>query len=113
MNAQIQQLIFMVEALGKTPDFPRKFQCQPSRTSPSGLTLQDVPVMTRDSPSWSLTQTDPALHPYHHHDLPRQKNLHGQTNTKMNMKWKLWNMLQVAMRQLPSSGGHNNESNRG
>jgi hypothetical protein len=51
--AQIQQLMNMVQDLRK-PDLPRKQQRPPPRTSPTGLTLQDIQVMTSDPPQGIL-----------------------------------------------------------
>jgi hypothetical protein len=66
LTAQIQQFMTMVQALGKQSYLPLKLQRQPPRTSPMGLTLQDVQVMTSESPPCSPYQnrsTSPALSP--------------------------------------------------
>jgi hypothetical protein len=51
LTAQIQQLMTMVKALSKQPDLQRKLQRRPPWTSPTGLNMQDVQVLTSKSPT--------------------------------------------------------------
>jgi hypothetical protein len=62
---QIQQLMAMVHEVNKTPDSPPRKQQrpQPYRTSPSGMTLQDVPGTTIDSPPRGPSRTNQSHSP--------------------------------------------------
>jgi hypothetical protein len=80
--------------------FPYKQQHLPPRTSPEGLTLQDVQLP--GSPYLNRSKSRPRRQ----QDQLHKENRHGQTSTRtMMMKWKMRSMDQVTRIQLPFQGG--------